>query len=232
MEAKVAHARMSQKRNGLRRKAVIELRPIGVEQYSERHTKPMSVFHEKLWLQTYRKTGNAATIVGPLEGQFLKMLVLMTGARRILEIGMFTGYSTLALAEALPKGGHVVTMDTNSDTSEIARHFFAESPHGSKIEVRVGPTLEALRLVAGPFDLCFIDADKKNYGAYYDICVQRVRPKGLIVLDHMLAGGKVLNPSDPVGKAMDNLNKRIRNDSRVENVLLPLRDGMMLVVKV
>jgi caffeoyl-CoA O-methyltransferase len=211
---------------------VIELRPIGVEQYSERHTKPMSVFHEKLWLQTYRKTGNAATIVSPLEGQFLKMLVLMTGARRILEIGMFTGYSTLAFAEALPKGGHVVACDINPDTSEIARRCFAESPHGSKIEVRVGPALDALKLVSGPFDLCFVDADKENYGAYYDICLQRVRPKGLIVLDHVLAEGKVLNPSDPAGKAMDDLNKRIRNDPRVENVLLPLRDGMMLAVKV
>jgi len=211
---------------------VIELRPIGVEQYIERHTKPMSVFHEKLWLETYRKTGNAGTMVGPLEGQFLKMLVLMTGARRILEIGMFTGYSTLAFAEALPRGGHVVTCDINPDTTAIARQCFSESPHGNKIDVKLGPALEALKLVPGPFDLCFIDADKENYGAYYDICVQRVRPKGLIVLDHMLAEGKVLNPTDPIGKAMDDLNKRIRHDSRVENILLPVRDGMMLVVKV
>ncbi|HZD39253.1 MAG TPA: class I SAM-dependent methyltransferase [Terriglobales bacterium] len=211
---------------------MIELRPIGVEQYSERHTKPMSVFHEKLWLETYRKTGNAATIVGPLEGQFLKMLVLMTGARRILEIGMFTGYSTLAFAEALPKGGHIVSCEINPQTTEIARRCFSESPHGSKIEVRVGPAVEALRVITGPFDLCFIDADKENYGTYYDLCLQRARPKGLIVLDHMLAEGRVLNPSDPVGKAMDDLNKRIRQDSRVENVLLPLGDGMMMVVKV
>jgi len=210
---------------------VIELRPIGVEQYSERHSKPMSVFHEKLWLETYRKTGNAGTMVGPLEAQFLKMLVLMTGARRILEIGMFTGYSTLALAEALPRGGHVVTCDINPDSTAIARQCFSDSPHAGKIEVKLGPALDALKLVAGPFDLCFIDADTENYGAYYEICLQRVRSRGLIVLDHMLADGKILNPSDTTGKAMDELNKRIRNDARVENVLLPVRDGMMLVVK-
>jgi caffeoyl-CoA O-methyltransferase len=211
---------------------VIELRPIGVEQYSERHTKPMSVLHEKLWLETYRKTGNAGTMVGPLEGQFLKMLVLMTGARRILEIGMFTGYSTLAFAEALPRGGHVVTCDINFDSAAIARQCFSDSPHADKIEVKLGPALDALKLTPGPFDLCFIDADRENYDAYYELCLQRVRTKGLIVLDHMLAEGKVLNPSDPIGKSMDELNKRIRNDSRVENVLLPLRDGIMLVVKV
>ena len=211
---------------------MIELRPIGVEQYSERHTKPMSVFHEKLWLETYRKTGNAGMMVGPLEGQFLKMLVLMTGARRILEIGMFTGYTTLAFAEALPRGGHVVTCDINPDSTAIARQCFSDSPHAHKIEVKLGPALDALKLIPGPFDLCFIDADRENYGSYYELCLQRVRTKGLIVLDHMLAEGKVLNPSDPMGKSIDELNKRIRNDSRVENVLLPLRDGMMLVVKV
>lgn len=210
---------------------MIEIRPIGIEQYAERHTKPMSVFHEKLWLETYRKTGNAATLVGPLEGQFLKTLVVMTGARRILEIGMFTGYSTLAFAEALPKGGHVVTCDINPETSQIARQCFSDSPHGSKIEIKVGPALDQLKLVPGPFDICFVDADTENYGAYYDICMQRVRPRGLIVLDHMFAEGKVLKPSDPNGQVIDELNKRIRNDARVENVLLPLRDGLMLVVK-
>ncbi len=210
---------------------MIEIRPIGIEQYAERHTKPMSVFHEKLWLETYRRTGNAATLVGPLEGQFLKTLVLMTGARRILEIGMFTGYSTLAFAEALPKGGHVVACDINPETSQIARRCFADSPHGDKIEIKVGPALDQLKLVPGPFDICFIDADKENYGAYYDICMQRVRPKGVILLDHMLADGKVLKSSDPEGHLIDELNKRIRNDSRVENVLLPLRGGLMVVVK-
>ena len=115
---------------------MIEFRPIGVEQYAERHSKPMSLFHDKLWLETYRKTGNPTAMVGPLAGQFLKMLVLMTGARRILEVGMYTGYSTLAFAEALPKDGRIVTCEINAESTEIARQCFAESPHGRKIEVR------------------------------------------------------------------------------------------------
>lgn len=210
---------------------MIEFRPIGVEQYVERHSKPMSLFHDKLWLETYRKTGNPTSMIGPLAAQFLKMLVLMTGARRILEIGMFTGYSTLAFAEALPKDGRVVTCEINPETTEIARQCLSASPHGRKIEIRLGPALNSLKVIPGPFDLCFIDADKDRYGDYYDACMNLVRPKGVIVLDNMLRSGKVLNPSDPGSQVIDALNKRIRNDARVENVLLPVRDGLMLVVK-
>ncbi len=170
-------------------------------------------------------------MIGPLAAQFLKMLVLMTGARRILEIGMFTGYSTLAFAEALPKDGRVVTCEINPETTEIARQCLSASPHGRKIEIRLGPALNSLKVIPGPFDLCFIDADKDRYGDYYDACMNLVRPKGVIVLDNMLRSGKVLNPSDPGSQVIDALNKRIRNDARVENVLLPVRDGLMLVVK-
>ncbi len=120
----------------------------------------------------------------------------MTGARRILEIGMFTGYSTLAWAEALPKDGRIVTCEINPETTEIAKRYFAESPHGHKIEIKLGPALDSLKLMHGIFDLCFIDADKENYGAYYDRCMELVRPRGLIILDNMLRGGRVLDPQD------------------------------------
>jgi caffeoyl-CoA O-methyltransferase len=122
-------------------------------------------------------------MVGPVVAQFLKMLAVMTGARRILEIGMFTGYSTLAWAEALPKDGRIVTCENNPDAVEVAKRYFAESPHGSKIEIKLGPALDSLKLIYGIFDLCFIDADKESYGAYYDRCLERVRPRGLIILD-------------------------------------------------
>lgn len=210
---------------------MIEVRPIGVEDYAERHSKPMSSVHEKLWLETFSKTRNPGMMVGPLEGAFLKMLVLITGARRILEIGMFTGYSALAWADALPRDGRVVTCDVNPETTEIATRYFAESPHGNKIEIKLGPALQSLKYVTGPFDICFIDADKESYGDYYDACMELVRPKGLIVLDNMLRSGDVMEPSEPGTVAVDALNKRIRNDSRVENVLLPVRDGIMLVYK-
>jgi caffeoyl-CoA O-methyltransferase len=211
---------------------MLDVRPIGIEDYAERCSKPLSQVHEKLWVETYAKTRNPAMMVGALEGQFLKMLAGLTGARRILEIGMFTGYSTLAWAEALPKDGRIVTCDVNAETSKIAQRYFAESPHGSKIEVRLGPALETLKRIWGPFDICFIDADKENYSAYYDAAIELVRPRGLIVLDNMLRGGRVLDPQDEGTKAVDALNRRIRNDPRVENVLLPVRDGIMLVRKI
>ncbi|HWO40996.1 MAG TPA: class I SAM-dependent methyltransferase [Candidatus Eisenbacteria bacterium] len=210
---------------------MIELRPIGIENYAERHSKPLSALHEKLWLETFRKTSSPQRMVGPLQAQFLKMLVLMTGARRILEIGTFTGYSALAFAEALPRDGRVVTCEIDAELAAIAKRHFLASPHGAKIEVRQGPAMQSLKVISGPFDLCFIDADKENYEAYYDCCFEMVRRKGLIVLDNMLRGGDVLKPADSSAEVIDALNKRIRNDSRVENVLLPLRDGIMLVIK-
>lgn len=211
---------------------MLDLRPIGIEDYTERCSTPLSGLHDKLWVETYAKTHSPGVMAGPVVAQFCKMLAAMTGARRILEIGMFTGYSTLAWAEALPKDGRVVTCEINSDAAEIARRYFAESPHGGKIEIKLGPALDSLKLIHGIFDLCFIDADKENYGAYYDRCMERVRPGGLIVLDKMLRDGRVLDPADPATRAVDALNKRIRDDSRVENVLLPVRNGLMLVRKI
>jgi caffeoyl-CoA O-methyltransferase len=210
---------------------MLDVRPIGIEDYTERCSTPLSGVHDKLWVETYAKTHSPGMMIGPVVAQLFKMLAVMTGARRILEIGMFTGYSTLAWAEALPKDGRVVTCEINPGAVEIAKRYFAESPHGSKIEIKLGPALESLKLIYGIFDLCFIDADKENYGAYYDRCLELVRPRGLIILDKALRGGRVLHPTDPGTQAVDDLNKRIRNDPRVENVLLPVRDGIMLVRK-
>lgn len=210
---------------------MLDVRPIGIEDYAERCSTPLSGLHDKLWVETYAKTHSPGMMVGPLMAQFFKMVAAMTGARRILEIGTFTGYSALAWAEALPKDGRVVSCEINPDAAEVARRYFAESPHGHKIEIKLGPALESLKLIYGIFDLCFIDADKENCGAYYDRCMELVRPRGLIILDKMLRSGRVLDPGDAATRAVDALNKRIRNDPRVENVLLPVRDGLMLVRK-
>jgi caffeoyl-CoA O-methyltransferase len=210
---------------------MLDLRPIGIEDYAERCSKPLSTLHDKLWVETYSKMRNHKMMVGALEGQFLKMLATMTGARRILEIGMYTGYSTLAWADALPKDGRIVTCEINPEFVEIAKRHFTESPHGHKIEIKLGPALESLKKIWGPFDICFIDADKENYGAYYDQCIELARPRGLIILDNMLLSGDVLEPTDARAAAVDTLNKRIRNDPRVENILLPVCDGIMLVRK-
>jgi caffeoyl-CoA O-methyltransferase len=170
-------------------------------------------------------------MVGPLEGALLKLLVRLTAAKRVLEIGMFTGYSALAMAEALPEDGRLITCDVNPATTEIARRYFAESAHGHKIEIKLGPARETLKALKGPFDLCFIDADKGSYNDYYDRAIDLVRQGGLIVLDNMLRGGRVLSPRDQDARTVAALNDRIQKDERVENVLLPIRDGVMLAYR-
>lgn len=210
---------------------MMEIRPVGIEEYAERHTTALSHLHSQLWRETHEKTKSPNMMVGPLEGAFLRMLVRLTQARRILEIGMFTGYSALAWAEALPPDGRLITCDVNPETTEIAKRYFSQSPHGKKIEVRLGSAAQTLKTLKGPFDLCFIDADKEGYGFYYDACLELVRPGGLIVLDNMFRGGRVLNPMDPGTRAIHLLNERIQNDHRVENLLLPIRDGIMLAYR-
>lgn len=205
--------------------------PEAIEEYAERHTRGMSGLHARVWKETYEKTKSPRMMVGPLEGAFLKMLVRIAAAKKVLEIGMFTGYSALAWAEALPEDGRLVSCDVNPETTELARGYFAASPHGHKIEVRLGPALETLKSLQGPFDICFIDADKTGYDAYYDACIGLTRRGGLLVLDNMLLGGKVLQPGDDRTRVVDALNDRINRDERVENVLLPVRDGIMLAYK-
>lgn len=210
---------------------MLEVKPTGVEAYAEAHTQRVSELHSQLSKETFEKTTAPEMMVGPLEAAFLRLLARITQAKRILEIGMFTGYSALAWAEALPPDGRVITCDVNPQTTEIARRYFAQSPHGHKIEVKLGPAAETLKTLDGPFDVCFIDADKEAYGAYYDASLRLVRKGGLIVLDNMLRSGRVMHPSDAGTRAIDALNKRIDADTTVENVLLPIRDGVMLVYK-
>ena len=204
---------------------MIEMTPTLIEEYATRHTTPLSELHERLWRETHGKTTRPQMMVGPLEGALLRFLARLTQAQRILEIGMFTGYSSLAWAEALPPDGQLITLDVNPETAEIAKRYFRESPHGKKIDLRLGPALDSLKILEGPFDLCFIDADKTEYSNYYEICIGLVRQGGLIVLDNMLQRGKVLDQNDESSRGIGILNKSILDDPRVENVLLPLRDG-------
>jgi caffeoyl-CoA O-methyltransferase len=202
-----------------------------IEEYSESHTRPLSDLHARLWKETHQKTDYPGMMVGPLEGALLRLLVRLTQAKRVLEIGMFTGYSALAMAEALPEDGQLITCDVDPETTEIARRYFAKSSHGHKIEIKLGPARQTLKGLKGPFDLCFIDADKESYNDYYDRAVGLVRQGGVIVLDNMLRGGRVLSPRDEDSRTVASLNERIQKDARVENVLLPIRDGVMLAYR-
>ena len=169
--------------------------------------------------------------VGLLEGRFLKMLVCLTGAKRVLELGMFTGYSALMMAEGLPEDGRLITCEVDPRAEAIAKKYFAESPHGQKIEVRMGPALETIKTLSGPLDLVFIDADKANYCNYYEACFPLVKPGGLIIGDNVLWSGKVTDPQDENTRAIVAFNDLIQSDPRVENVCLTVRDGMMLAWK-
>ena len=181
--------------------------------------------------ETYREMQSPQMQVGRIEGQFLKLLVRLVGARRVLEVGMFTGYSALMMAEGLPDDGRLITCDVNPKAEAIARRYFAESKHGHKIEVRMGPALETIKSLEGSLDMVFIDADKTNYLNYYEAVMPLVRPGGLIVADNVLWSGRVLDPQDDDTRAIVAFDKRVAEDSRVEKVCLTVRDGMMLAWK-
>lgn len=203
--------------------------PEEIERYAEAHTQLPDPIFEELREETYRTMSSPGMQVGAVEGRLLRMLVQISGARRALEIGMFTGYSGLMIASGLPEDGELVTCDVDPKAEEIARRYFARSPHGRKITIRMGPALETIRTLKGSFDFVFIDADKQNYTAYYDAVVPLLSPRGLIVIDNVLWSGKVLAPKEDTDRAIVSMNDHVAKDPRVEKVLLTVRDGMMLV---
>jgi len=174
---------------------------------------------------------------GHIEGQTLKLFVYMTGAKRILEVGMFTGYSALAMAEALPEDGYMVACEVDQYVADFASSCFEESFHGGKIKVEVAPALQTLQKLADAqesFDLVFIDADKKEYIDYFRLLLDRdlLTPGGFICVDNTLLQGQPYLPPDqrtPNGEAIAQFNRFVADDSRVEQVLLPLRDGLTII---
>ena len=202
-----------------------------VEQFARDHTEPESELHVRLREETYRVMDRPQMQVDAIEGRFLKMLVRLTGARTILEVGTFTGYSALMMAEGLPDDGRLITCEVDPKAEAIARRYFSESPHGSKITIRMGPALETIKTLSGPLDLIFIDADKASYSNYYEASLPLLKPGGLIVADNVLWSGRVLDPQDADDHAIVAFDRTVQSDPRVENVCLTVRDGMMLAWK-
>jgi caffeoyl-CoA O-methyltransferase len=202
-----------------------------LEQYAFDRTRPEPELLRALAEETYARMASPQMLTGRLEGRFLKLLAVLARAKRVLEIGTFTGYSALSLAEGLPEDGRLITCEIETAHAEMAQRYFDQSPHGRKIEIRLGSALETLASLKEPFDLAFIDADKANYPAYYERTMELLRPGGLILVDNTLWSGQVLRPDDPESRAIDAVNRRIATDPRVENVLLTVRDGMQLVRK-
>jgi caffeoyl-CoA O-methyltransferase len=204
---------------------------VAVEQFARDHTEPESDLHRRLREETYRVMDSPQMQVDTIEGRFLKMLVRLTGARTILEIGMFTGYSTLMMAEGLPEDGRLITCEIDPKAEAIALRYFAESPYGERITVRMGPALETIKTLSDPLDLVFIDGDKPNYSNYYEATLPLLKPGGLIIGDNALWSGKVLDPKDADAHALVAFDRMVQSDPRVENVCLTVRDGMMLAWK-
>jgi len=202
-----------------------------VEEYAEAHSSLPSDLFERLAAETREKTEVPQMMVGPVEGRLLAVLVRSLAARRILELGTFTGYSSISMALALPADGRVITTDVNEETTAVARRYAEEAGVADRIDFRVAPGLETVAGLEGRFDLVFIDADKENYVNYYEATLPLLGDAGLMVVDNTLWSGTVADPESDseTTRAIRALNDRVVEDPRVDNVLLTVRDGMNLV---
>ena len=210
---------------------MISVAPVDLENYCTRHSSSETQVFTDLARETYQTVEWPQMQVGHLEGAFLRMLVRISRAQRILEIGTFTGYSTLAMAEVLPPGGTLVTCDINPVTTALARKYWDRTSCGRQIESHLGPAIETIQKLPGHFDLVFIDADKENYISYWEAILPRVKQGGLIVADNVLWSGKVLCPKEESDYAIVRFNQHVKNDPRVDRVMLTVRDGITLAVK-
>jgi caffeoyl-CoA O-methyltransferase len=200
--------------------------PDEIEAYAERYTSARADVFDRLGAETQSTQENPQMMVGMIEGAFLSFLVAMARAKRVLEVGTFTGWSTIAMARALPPGGRLVTCDVNEETTAVARRYAEEAGVADRIDFRVGPGLETLAGLDGPWDFAFIDADKGGYVDYYEAILPKLSPHGVIAADNTLFG------SDPEGEMaahISRFNEHVFHDDRVEAVLLPIREGVTLI---
>lgn len=204
-----------------------------IDAYCLQHTSASDALLDELAAYTQAHCQFPQMLTGTVEGTFLRILVQASSARRVLEIGTFTGYSALSMAAGLPPDGELITCDIDKETSAIARSFWARSPHGQKIKPMLGSALEIIRNLPAEqdFDFVFIDADKENYVNYYEAILPRLKSGGLIAADNTLWSGKVLEPKETSDHAIVAFNQHVAHDPRVEHVLLSVRDGVMLVRK-
>lgn len=202
-----------------------------LESYAAKHSTSETNLFKALAKATYKKTSLPQMQVGHLEGNFLRLMVRVSKAERILEIGTFTGYSALAMAEGLPRNGKVVTCDIDHQNTQIALEYWKKSPHGKKIELKLGPAAETISKLKGLFDMVFIDADKNNYVNYWELCVPKVRRGGFLLADNVLWSGRVLSPKDESSRWIHDFNEHVSRDTRVETVMLTVRDGITLAYK-
>jgi caffeoyl-CoA O-methyltransferase len=213
----------------------MKLLSTAIEEYVEAHSLPESPLLKELRRETHLKVLSPNMLSGPIQGSLLAMLVRLIQPQRILEIGTFTGYSALWMAAAMPQGGKLITLDKNEELAGMVRHYIQQAGLQEVIQPMLGDAVALIPTLKETFDLVFIDADKINYPRYYELVFDKVRPGGLIVADNVLWHGKVVPaPDDKIDaktQVIMDFNDQIQQDSRVENVLLPVRDGLMIVRK-
>jgi caffeoyl-CoA O-methyltransferase len=202
--------------------------------YADAHTSPESELLSRLNRNTRAHIMAPRMLSGHVQGRFLSMISWMIRPQLILEIGTYTGYSALCLAEGLTDTGKLITIDQNEELEDFARSYWQQSPLNGKIDFRLGVATDILPTLHETFDLVFIDADKRNLSVYFDLIIDKVRPGGFILADNVLWSGKVVEPvksSDLDTLSVLAFNQKVHNDPRVENVLLPVRDGIMMLRK-
>ena len=199
-----------------------------IEHYTESFTTKESHSVKKLLEISEKDLEHTDMLSGRHVGTLLKLLVAISGAKRVLDIGTFTGYSALMMAEAMPEDGELITCEMNEKYPEISDEFFSINPYKNIIKQVIGDALQTIPDLAGPFDLVFLDADKVNYPSYYNLIKKKVQSGSLLVIDNTLWGGEVLNPETPKAKAIHRTNLMINEDPEIEQVMLPVRDGVII----
>src|SRR5262245_12317651 len=205
--------------------------PEEIERYAEEHTTPPTPLLDELAAETNATLRSPLMLTGPIEGRFLELLVHASGARRVLELGTYSGYSALSMAAGLPEGGHIDTCEVDPEHAEVARRYIARSPHAGRITVHLGPALETIGALEGDFDFVFIDADKPNYVNYYEAVLPRLTEGGFIAADNTLWSGRVLDDADndEGTRAIKAFNEHVKSDPRVTSVMLSVRDSVTLI---
>ena len=207
--------------------------PPEIESYVEGVTSPAPPHLAELHADTFATQSSTQMLSGNVEGRFLQMLVWAAQARLVLEIGTYTGSAAQYMAEAVGEGGRVITCEFDPERAAFAQSHLDRSPVGDRVEIRVGPALDTIASLDGPFDLVFVDANKEAYVDYYEAVVPKLSPRGLIAADNTLYSGQVLDPDpDDNSGELARFNEHVAADPRTEQVLLPVRDGITLIRRV
>ena len=205
--------------------------PEDIDAYAEAHTTPPAGLLADLAAETKASLSSPQMLTWTVEGRLLELLVFGLQARRVLELGTYSGYSSLSMAPGLPDGGHIDTCEVSEEHAEVAQRYIDRSPYADRITIHLGPALESIERLGGEWDFVFIDADKENYSNYYEALLPRLAQNGLMAIDNTLWSGRVLDDADDSGatRAIRELNDRIAADDRVVAVQLTVRDGVTLI---